>query len=224
MTAPCTPSVTPSISVPAPWGFDEARAHNRQGAELAGRAAFPVAEVQAGVDLLFTDLADGEVGKAETAWPALADAAEKLRGFHQWLVSGRLEEARAEISLRLGNWEMAAEQASRALVSARRRGRLKYEVASRIVLAEALAGLGRLVEGTTEAGAALAGAERLGHPQSRWRAAATLGRLLAAAGDDDGSHNALTTAQETVNGFAASLSEERRRAFLASPSVAILTG
>ena len=89
--------------------------------------------------------------------------------------------------------------------------------------AEALAGLGRVADGTSEARAALAGAERLGHPQSRWRAAATLSRLLAAAGDDDGSLKALTTAQETVNGFAASLSEGRRRSFLASPSVAILT-
>jgi class 3 adenylate cyclase len=203
--------------------FDEARARNRQGAELAGRAAFPVAEIQAGVDLLFTDLAEGEVGKAETAWPALGEAAQKLRGFHQWLVSGRLEEARAEISLGLGDWETAAEEASLALASARRRGRLKYEVASRIVLAEALAGLRRFAEGTTEARAALAGAERLGHPQSRWRAAATLGRLLAAAGDDEGSQNLLITAQETVNGFAASLSEGRRRAFLASPPAAILT-
>jgi hypothetical protein len=48
--------------------------------------------------------------------------------------------------------------------------------------------------------------------------------LLAAAGDDAGSQNALTAAQKTMNGFAASLSEERRRAFLASPSVAALTG
>ena len=203
--------------------FDEARAHNRQGAELAARAAFPIAEVQAGVDLLFTDLAEGEVGRAETAWPALWEAAQKLRGFHQWLVSGRLEEARAEISLGLGAWETAAEDASRALAGARRTRRLKYEVASRIVLAEALAGLGRFAEGTTEARAALAGAERLGHPQSCWRAAATLGRLLAAAGDYKGSQTALTTAQETVNGFAARLSEGRRRAFLASPSVSILT-
>jgi class 3 adenylate cyclase len=203
--------------------FDEARAHNQHGAELAARAAFPIADVQAGVDLLFTDLDEGEVGKAETAWPALWEAAQKLRGFHQWLVSGRLEQARAEISLGLGRWETAAEDASRALASARRRGRLKYEVASRIVLADALAGLGRVAEGTNEARAALAGADRLGHPQSRWRAAATLGRLLAAAGDDDGSQNALTTVHEAVNGFAASLSEGRRGAFLASPSLAILT-
>jgi len=37
--------------------------------------------------------------------------------------------------------------------------------------------------------------------------------------------SALTTAQETVNAFAASLSEGHRRAFLSSPSVAtMLTG
>ena len=176
------------------------------------------------MDLLFTDLAEGEVGKAEATWPALWEAAQKLRGFHQWLVSGRLEEARAEISLGLGAWQTAAEEAARALATARRTGRLKYEVASRIVLAEALAGLGRVEQGATEARAALAGAERLGHPQSRWRAAATLSRLLAAAGDDDGSQKALITAQEAVNGFAGSLSEGRRRAFLGSSSVAILTG
>jgi tetratricopeptide (TPR) repeat protein len=202
--------------------FDEARARNREGAELAARAAFPIAAVQSGVDLLFTDLAEREVGKAEVAWPALWEAAQKLRGFHQWLVSGRLEVAGAEISLGLGAYDEAAQRASQALASAHLRGRLKYEVAARTLLAEALAGLGRCAEGTAEARAAVAAAEQLGHPPSCWVAAAALSRLLAAGGDEEGSQHALTKAQEAVSGFAATLSEPRRTAFLDSPSLATL--
>src|SRR5205085_2216174 len=165
--------------------FDEARERNHEGAELAARAAFPIAVVQSGVDLLFTDLAVGEIGKAEAAWPKLWEAAQNLRGFHQWLVSGRLEAARAEILLRLGAYEAAAQEAARAVTSASLRGRLKYEIAARTVLAEALAGLGRSADGTAEARAASAAAEALGHPPSSWLATATLSRLLAAAGDEE---------------------------------------
>ena len=196
-----------------------ARERNHEGAELAARAAFPIAVVQSGVDLLFTDLAVGEIGKAEAAWPKLWEAAQNLRGFHQWLVSGRLEAARAEILLRLGAYEAAAQEAARAVTSASLRGRLKYEIAARTVLAEALAGLGRSADGTAEARAASAAAEALGHPPSSWLATATLSRLLAAAGDEEGSEQALTRTDEAVRAFAATLSEARRTVFLSSPSL-----
>ncbi|MCA1846393.1 MAG: hypothetical protein LC792_24995, partial [Actinobacteria bacterium] len=202
--------------------FDEARTRNEEGAELGARAAFPIAVVQSGVDLLFTDLLEGEVGKAYAALPALWEAAEGLRGFHQWLVTGRLEVARAEILLRVGDHEAAVKEASRALASACLRGRRKYEVAARTVLAEGLAGLGRPTDGIAEARAAVSTAEALGHPPSHWQAAATLSRLLASGGDDDGSKTALTTAEELIRDFAAGLCDARRTVFLQSPSVASL--
>jgi class 3 adenylate cyclase/tetratricopeptide (TPR) repeat protein len=204
--------------------FDDARARNEQGAELAARAAFPVAAVQSGVDLLFTDLAEGKVGQAQAAWPALWEAAQNLRGFHQWLVTGRLEAARAEISLRCGDHEAAAEEATQALASATRRGRRKYEVAARAVLAEALAALGRVPDGIAEARAAVAAAEALGHPPSHWTAAATLGRLLAEGGDEHGAKQSLTNAADIAGRFAAGLSEARRTAFLNSPALARILG
>ncbi|MGH9002065.1 MAG: ATP-binding protein, partial [Acidimicrobiia bacterium] len=133
------------------YALDEARTRNQEAAEVAARAPFPIAITQAEVDLLFADLAGGEVGKADAAWPRLWEAAQALKGFHQWLVSCRLEAARAEISLRLGDPDAAATQAARAVEAARRHGRLKYEVMARLVMAEALTSLGRREEGDAEA-------------------------------------------------------------------------
>jgi class 3 adenylate cyclase/tetratricopeptide (TPR) repeat protein len=200
--------------------FAEARERNEEGAELAGRAGFPIAVVQSGVDLLFTDLAEGEVGRAQAAWPALWEATQNLKGFHQWLVSGRLEAARAEILLRCGDHESAATEATQALASATRRGRRKYEVAARIILAEALMNLGRSADGIAQGRAALSVAELLGHPPTHWRAAATLSRLLASAGDEEGAHEAQAGMRHVVERFAAGLSEPRRAAFLNAPSLA----
>jgi class 3 adenylate cyclase/tetratricopeptide (TPR) repeat protein len=200
----------------------EARDRSQEAAELAARAPFPVAEVQSGVDVLFTDLAAGDLGRAESAWKQLWEAAANLKGFHQWLVAGRLEAARAEISLGLGHMEAAATEAARALASAERTGRLKYEVVARMVLGEALVGLGRRAEGVLQVRAARDGAERLGHPPSRWRAEATLSRLLAATGDDDGAEAALAQARRAVDDFASQLSPERRSVLLAAPAVATI--
>ncbi len=207
------------------YALDEARARNHEAAEVAARAPFPIAVVQSEVDLLFVDLAEGEVGKVDVAWPRLWEAAQGLKGFHTWLVSGRLEAARAEISLGLGDLEAAATAATTALASAQRHGRLKYEVLARMVLAEALTGLGRREEGVAQARAARDGSERLGHPPSRWRAEATLSRILAATGDDAGAEAALASARRTIGGFAAGLSDARRPGLLAAePVAAILSG
>jgi tetratricopeptide (TPR) repeat protein len=199
--------------------LEGARALHREASEMAASAPFPIAEVQAGVDLLFTDLAEGEVGRAEAAWPGLWEAAQALKGFHQWLVSGRLEAARAEISLGIGKPQVAAEEAARALASASRVGRLKYEMASRLTLGLALAQMGRASEGEVELRRALAGAEQLGHPPSQWRTAAALGRALLANGDETGGEAAMAMARDAVQRFAAILSEERREGFLSATAI-----
>jgi class 3 adenylate cyclase/tetratricopeptide (TPR) repeat protein len=204
------------------YALEESRARNLEAAEVARRAPYPIAEAQSYVDLLFADLAEGEVGKADVAWPGLWETAQSLKGFHKWLVSGRLETARARISLGLGDHDQAATEAVRALASAQQTGRLKYEVESRLVLAESLIALGRSNEGVAEARTAVAGAERLRHPPTSWHAAAVLARLLAATGDDEGAAAALASAHKTLTDFAAGLSEKRRRQLLAAPPVAAI--
>jgi tetratricopeptide (TPR) repeat protein len=207
------------------FDLEAARRLNEEGIELAGRAGFTYAEAQGKIDLLVTDLTEGNVGRAETAWPELWEASQAAKGIHRWLMAGRLTTARAEIALAIGDAEAAAAAASEAITFAQKHGRLKYEVVSRAVLGDALLEIGRHPEAVTELRRALAGAERLGHPPSLWRVLTTLGRALLAQGDDDGAAAAFSRAQETVKRFAATLSEERRGRFLAAAPIAeILAG
>ncbi|MGH9037497.1 MAG: AAA family ATPase [Acidimicrobiia bacterium] len=200
----------------------EARTRNQEAAEIAARVPYPVAIAQSEVDLLFVDLAEGELGKAGAAWPRLWEAAQGLKGFHQWLVSCRLEAARAEIALGIGDLEAAATHAATALASAQRHGRLKYEVMAGLVMAEALTGLGRREDGAAQARNARDASERLGHPPTRWQAEATLSRVLAAAGDDEGAGAALISARRVIGEFAAGLSGPRRSLLLAAEPVAAI--
>jgi hypothetical protein len=176
--------------------------------------------VQGRIDLLFDRLDAGDVAAAETAWPALWEAALGSRAFHQWLMGGRLLTARARIALAKGDAQAAAEFATESIASARQHHRLKYEVASRTVLGSALAQMGSKVEAAAELRTAVADAERLGHPPSRWRAAYELARTLQAVGDDAGAEAAALTACDTMGAFVESLADKHRDHFLAAPRVA----
>ncbi|HEX8859852.1 MAG TPA: adenylate/guanylate cyclase domain-containing protein [Actinomycetes bacterium] len=202
----------------------EARRLNAEAAELAELAAFPPPRVQAAIDLLFLDLMEGRFGAAERAWPGLREQAEAMKGWHQWLMIGRLAEARAEIALGLGRPQAAAEAAVASIAHARRVGRLKYEIASRTVLGAALLAMGKPGEAVAELRRALAGAERLRHPPSLWRAAAELGAASYSAGDDDGAAAAYRTAQATIGSFAEALAPERQQLLLAAEPVRKILG
>jgi hypothetical protein len=67
--------------------------------------------------------------------------------------------------------------------------------------------------------AALAGAERLAHPPTTWRAAGRLAAALTATGDNEGAEHAYARLTATVDAFVADLSEERRDRFLAAPQI-----
>jgi tetratricopeptide (TPR) repeat protein len=198
---------------------DEARLRNHEAIELAIRAGFPPPKVEALIDLLFLDLLEGEVGRAERAWPQLQEAAEAMRSWHQWLMIGRLAHARAEIELGRGRLEPAAEEALQSIEHARRVGRRKYEVASRCTLASALLGLGKAQQAVTELRSSVRGAERLQHPPSMWKAWVWLGQALLAIGDERGAESAFQRARQTVEAFAENLSGERRSRFLAARAI-----
>jgi class 3 adenylate cyclase/tetratricopeptide (TPR) repeat protein len=201
------------------FDLEAARRLNEEGIELARQAGFSYGEVQGKIDILVTDLAEGHVGRAETAWPALWEANQAAKGMHRWLMAGRLKTARAEITLAVGDAVGAAAAASEAIIHAQKHGRLKYELASRAVLGAALLEMGRHPEAVTELRRAVAGAERLAHPPSLWRTLNLLGGAMLALGDDDGAAAAFGRAHETVTGFAATLSEERCGLFLAAPGL-----
>jgi tetratricopeptide (TPR) repeat protein len=202
------------------FDLEAARRLNEEAIELAERSAFTYGEVQGKIDLLVTDLAEGDVGRAETAWPLLWETTQAAKGLHRWLMAGRLKAARAEISLAVGDAPTAAAAASEAITHAQKNGRLKYDVISRAVLGAALLEMGRHPEAVIELRRALIGAERLAHPPSVWRTLSLLGHALLAQGDDDGAAKAFGRAQEIIKGFAATLSEARRVPFLAAPPIA----
>lgn len=91
--------------------LEEARRLNQEAIELAERAAFPPPRVQGEIDLLFVDLAESGFASAEHAWPGLWEEAAAMKGWHNWLMIGRLAEAKAEIALGLGRPEAAADAA-----------------------------------------------------------------------------------------------------------------
>jgi tetratricopeptide (TPR) repeat protein len=195
------------------YELEEARRLHEEAIDLASRSAFAGAEVSGRLDLLQLDLAAG-------AWPGLCEAAAATKGWHQWLWMTRLAEAKGGIELAAGRAEQAAEDARKAIEQAGRYRRLKYVVASRIVLGLALLELKREAVAGDVLRQALAEAEKLRHPPSIWRAAAGLMRALDAVGDDGGAGDALRRARETIDAFAAGLSEERRERFLGAPELA----
>ncbi|MDQ3943589.1 MAG: AAA family ATPase [Actinomycetota bacterium] len=199
--------------------LEVSRRLNHEAIELAASVPFPLAMVEGKVDLLFADLAEGEVGRAESTWSGLSEEARAMPGVHQWRNIGRLEAARAEISLGAGRLERAADEACCAIEGARRVGRVKYEIACRVILGQALLGMGRYRDAVEHLRRALAAANGLKHPPSQWQAGAALTRALAATGDDDGAQAAAQTVRQSVLRFAAGLSEERRDFFLGAGRV-----
>jgi tetratricopeptide (TPR) repeat protein len=196
-----------------------ARERNEEAIELAKRSGFLSADLQGRIDLLFTDLAEGHVSRANQAWPPLWEAAQATTGLHQWLMAGRLVTAKAEIALASERPEAAAEVSSEAIAHARRFGRLKYEIASRLVLGTAILAMKRPADAVPELRQAFAAAQRLGHPSAVWTTAFALGTALSTMGDDKGAEVATVKAAETISAFAATLSAERRRCLLTDPSV-----
>lgn len=201
---------------------DEARRFNEEAIELGNRAGFSAAVMSGRIDLLFSDLASGDVGNAEVAWPSLWDAAEASKGWHQWLWMTRLARAKAEIAVAAGRMEAGAEAAHTALTQALHYRRPKYTSASRLVLSDALVGLGRKTEALKEAHAALSEAKNLGHPPSTWQAALKVARLCDATGDDEGAGVALAEGRDAVERFARELAPERRERFLRSSEIAAI--
>jgi tetratricopeptide (TPR) repeat protein len=173
----------------------------------------------AGSDMIQTKLLAGEVGAAQTEWPARWTDAEQATGWTTWLIAGRLLAARAEIALEAETPESAAEWAQRAVEVARRTRRRKYEARSLTMLGQALVRLGRRDEGLQAVRAAVTIADKVVSPPARWHARAALGRIAYELGEDDEATSAYSEAAELVDAFSASLAPERAATLAKSPLV-----
>jgi class 3 adenylate cyclase len=204
-----------------------ARSRNHEAIELVAPSGYPLVTVEAKVDLIFADLDEGDFGRAQRVWPAVWEQALDMPGVHRWRNLGRLEAARVMLSLATEQWEQAEEEARAAIAGARRVGRVKYEIACRVVLGRALLELGYQRDAIDQLRQAASAADVLGHPQSQWQAEAALTLALAATGDDNGAATQAARLQESISRFATTLSEEHRKAFQAARWVrelAALTG
>jgi tetratricopeptide (TPR) repeat protein len=173
--------------------LDETRRRNEEAAELDAAAGFANAVLQSGIDQPFTELA-----RAEARWPELWERSQNTKGWHHWLMAGRLAEAKAEIALAKGDHAEAARLAVDAIHQSREVRRAKYELAARLVLGRALMALGQPERGIDELRAALDGIRRLGHPPTLWQASWTLGTALAQAGKHDDAASAVAAAANTL--------------------------
>jgi tetratricopeptide (TPR) repeat protein len=178
--------------------LDETRRRNEEAAELDAAAGFANAVLQSGIDQLFTELA-----RAEARWPELWERSQNTKGWHHWLMAGRLAEAKAEIALAKGDHAEAARLAVDAIHQSREVRRAKYELAARLVLGGPLMALGQAERGIDDLRAALDGIRRLGHPPTLWQASWTLGTALAQAGKHDDAASAVAAAEAEATAVAA---------------------
>jgi class 3 adenylate cyclase/tetratricopeptide (TPR) repeat protein len=200
--------------------LEEARRRSEEALELSMGHWFPMPLRFAHSDLIFTDLLEGDIGKAQAAWPARWEDAEGALGWTRWLIYTRLAVARAEIALEAEEHESAIEWAQKSLELARATLRRKYEARALSLLGEALAKAGRRDEAiqSLEAGAKMA--DELVNPPGRWIAHAALGRAAYTLGDDDRAARASTAAADLVQAFAATLTPERSTRLLKAPAIA----
>jgi class 3 adenylate cyclase/tetratricopeptide (TPR) repeat protein len=103
--------------------FDEARRLNLRALEIVGeRGSWGMPEMEAEIDLMFTDLAIGDPGRVQQSFPKLWDAAINGAGWRPWLAGGRLALVRAELALQTEDPEEVVIHATRALEMARKWG------------------------------------------------------------------------------------------------------
>jgi class 3 adenylate cyclase/tetratricopeptide (TPR) repeat protein len=202
----------------------EAERRSEEALELTAGAVFGMPLQFAGSDLIQTYLLAGDVGRAQTAWPARWESAQDATAWTRWLIAGRLTCARAEIALHAEGPEEAAEWAERTLAITRRTRRRKYEARAQSLLGQALARLGRREDAMAALRSAVAIADELVGQPERWRARADLGEAAAALGEDDAAATAYDEAVGLVESFAATLQDDRAARFLATSQIGELLG
>jgi len=198
----------------------EARRRNENALEIVrARGAWGMPEMQAEIDLMFTDLAVGDVGRVQGSFPKVWDAAINGKAWRPWLGAGRLALVRAEMARQAEGAEATIAYAQDAIDRARRVRRRKYEAAARAVLGSALVKLGRAEQGIAELRAAVLESDGLGTPTARWQFRAALAKALYLTGDDDGTIIAYREAADVIRAYAAGLSSEHAASFLAAEPV-----
>jgi serine/threonine protein kinase/tetratricopeptide (TPR) repeat protein len=200
--------------------YREARRRNERALGIVDtRCAWGMPDMQAQIDLMFADLALGEVGRVQQSFPTLWEAAITGKAWRPWLAAGRLALVRAEMARQAEGPEATIAYAQDAIDRARRVRRRKYEAAARTLLGSALVDLGKSGEGLVELRAAVDESDRLGTPAGRWQSRAALAKALYATGDDEGTSVVYRAAAGIIRAYSTGLSLEHSASFLAAESV-----
>jgi hypothetical protein len=138
--------------------------------------------VSAGIDRLLTLARRHEPGSAEKLLRETADTAASTAGWHAWLWELRLSQARAELALARGDFDLAIREATDGIDQSRTKRRPKYEALGLITRAHALHSLGRTYDAIVDARLAVSVARRTGDPASLLLA---LDAVLSLDGDDE---------------------------------------
>jgi ATP/maltotriose-dependent transcriptional regulator MalT len=186
------------------------RTDNAEAAELGRRSGFPLVEIQAGIDLAFTDLLAQDLRPVVDALPRLWDATAATQGFHQWLMTGRLQVLEAEVALASGRVDRAHRAALTALRHASATGRPKHQISARRVLGAALAARGDREQALAESARAVAAARRLGHLPTSWTTLAAAAAVSEAVGRAEDAQQLRAAAAATVTAFTATLPDDVR--------------
>jgi tetratricopeptide (TPR) repeat protein len=163
------------------WDLEANEALAGEARDLARSLNFAPPAVSAGIDLLLNFARRQDVGRAEALMEEVAGSVSKASGWHGWLWSLRLAEARAEIALARGNWQEALAWSADAIERSRARERVKYEVIGLTTRAQALRALGQTRTAIAELKVAVAKARPVGDPALFLRPATG---LLSLDGDD----------------------------------------
>lgn len=180
---------------------------------LARSADFVLAEVSAGLDLLFNYARRKEIGRAAHLLAEVAETVEKAHGSHGWLWRLRLAQVRAELALAREEWEETLRLAEMAMQHSRQAGRVKYLALALKTRAQALAELGRTREALSDLRNALEVTGPSADPAMFLQLAAT---LLTVEGDDALAQEAYAVAQRLS---AALPDDEMRQIFAAAEPV-----
>jgi tetratricopeptide (TPR) repeat protein len=163
------------------WDLEGHQALAEEARDLAHSLGFAPPGVSAGIDLLLNFARQQVVGRAEPLLEEVAASVATAAGWHGWLWSLRLAQARAELALARGNAQDVLHWAGRAIEQSRARRRVKYEVLGLTTRAQALVALGRTKAAIADLRRAVAAARPVGDPALRLR---PLAELLAPDGDD----------------------------------------
>jgi predicted Ser/Thr protein kinase/tetratricopeptide (TPR) repeat protein len=158
----------------AVFDFEGAEALQREARELAQSLAFTPTLVSATIDLLLTFARRNEPGRAENYVDQVAGAIATAPGWHEWLWTLRLRQARAELALARDELDVAASEATTCVDMSRARGRPKYHALGLITRARARHRQARTREAIGDALMAVEVARQSGDPALQLAALSTL--------------------------------------------------